>query len=117
MKDDALMAVWEDLRSELKKLRGRNLFRGNEEHLVQKQEIRIHAENRKNELETGMYVLHVTPRTDGLWAERFPDGKVVRVEEFGGDWRAWLRAMVDECRGEDYLRTNSEQADYRKVKS
>jgi hypothetical protein len=114
MKDDALMAVWEELRDELKKLRGRNLFRGNEEHLVLKQEIRIHAENRKNVLVDGMYVLHVTPRTDGLWAERFPGGKVMKVEEFGGDWKAWLRAIVDACRGEEYLRTNSGKADYRK---
>lgn len=110
-----LQHVWEDLRDELRKLRGRNQFRGNEEHLLLKREIRIPMENRGDTLHRSVLILHLTPRHDDLWAEQLPEGTRMAVTDFGGDWREWLGAVVARCRGNAYLHTSSTHAHYRKA--
>jgi hypothetical protein len=114
MKSDSILHVWEELRTELRRLRGQNLFRGNEEHLLQKHQVWLHKENRGSQLKSDYFILHLEPRPEDFWAERSTGGLPLRVEDFGGDWKAWLRAIVDECRGGPYLHTNSQSADYRK---
>jgi hypothetical protein len=115
MNDKAdLLLVWESLRAALRKLRGQNRFRGNEEHLIQQRQIRLHREPRGGQLQPQTIVLHITPRHEDLTAQRLPSGETIAVADFNGDWEAWLAAIVDECRGADYLRSHSSHADYRK---
>ncbi|MBL0017021.1 MAG: hypothetical protein IPP17_11455 [Bacteroidetes bacterium] len=63
-KDD--LGVWEAVRDELRKLRGKNRFRGNEEHLLLRREVRIHRESRGNQLESGVVIIHLTQRLEDL---------------------------------------------------
>jgi hypothetical protein len=114
-----VLETWEAIRDELRKLRGKNRFRGNEEHLLPRQEIRLYRENRGNQLSNQVVVIHLTERMEDLWAEGLSQvsGK---VSEFGTGaiddrWRLWLGAIVDECRGANYLHTESESAPYRKL--
>ncbi len=110
-----IAAVWESLRQALQQLRGRNRFRGNAEYLLHRNEVRLYKENRSGQLQSALIVIHLSPTHAGLWAERKPGGSVTKVADFGGDWKAWLEAIVDECRGADYLHTHADQADYRRA--
>ncbi len=101
------------LRDALRKLRGNNQFRGSETYLMHQNELRIPFENRGSQLVHRAYVLHLTPETHTLWAERLPDHAVRKVADFEGDWQAWLLAIVAECRGDAYLHTQSASAPYR----
>jgi hypothetical protein len=103
------------LRDALRKLRGNNQFRGSETYLMHQNELRIPFENRGSGLTHWAYVLHLTPETDALWAERLPDHALRKVSDFEGDWQAWLLAIVAECRGDAYLHTQSDAAPYRKA--
>lgn len=115
MQSTTKMLVWEELRSELRKLRGQNLFRGNETHLWHKDQIRIPYELRANRTTNGEIVLHVGETMDQCFAERLPQQQRIEISAFDNNWKSWLRAIIDECRGAEYLRTNSKTADYRKV--
>jgi hypothetical protein len=111
--DTKAMETWASLRDELRKLRGMNRFRGNEEHLLARKEVRLIAELRAGRPNTTYFVLHLTDSLAALWAEEFPGGRKITVDDYAGDWRAWLGAIVDACRGAHYLHTSSAQADYR----
>lgn len=115
MHDKADIAlVWESLREGLRKLRGSNRFRGNEEHLIHKLEIWLFQESRGGHLATSYYTLHITAQHQDLHATHHPGGEKIAVADFGGDWEAWLAAIVDRCRGAAYLKSNSATADYRR---
>ncbi|MFM2374960.1 MAG: hypothetical protein RLZZ165_56 [Bacteroidota bacterium] len=108
-----LLEVWEAIRREMRILRGRNRFRGNEEYLWNRKEIRIHDESRRGENTGGLFIVHVTSRPEDLWAERQPGSERRCVSDSGNDWKAWLGSIVDQCRGGQYMHTNSKTADYR----
>ena len=114
MQSTSKMLVWEDLRSELRKLRGQNLFRGNENHLWHQDQIRIPYELRAGRENLGEIVVHIEETMEQCWAERLPQKQRIDISGFEQDWKKWLRAIIDECRGKDYLKTNSKSADYRK---
>ncbi len=115
-KDD--LGVWEAVRDELRKLRGKNRFRGNEEHLLLRREVRIHRESRGNQLESGVVIIHLTQRLEDLWADGLlhVPARVSEMKDGSADenWRQWLGWIVDECRGAAYLHTSSASAAYRK---
>ena len=113
-KNDDILETWVSLRDDLRKLRGQNRFRGNEEHLIDQRQIRLYQEQRAGLLTNAVYIIHLTPRIDDLWAERVPGKVVLRVTDFGGDRLTWLTAIVDACRGAAYARTHSSHADYRR---
>lgn len=113
-KDKNVMEVWEAVRDELRKLRGQNRFRGNEEHLLHRQEIRLHRESRGDQMAHGLVVLHLTPHIEDLWADGLSVGLPAKAADFGGDWKVWLGKVVDDCRGGAYLHTQSGSAAYRK---
>ncbi len=115
--EDEILEVWATLRDALRKLRGQNQFRGNEEHLIELRQIRLYQEPRAGHLSSTVFIIHLTARMDDLWAERFPGKEVLRVNEFDGGWLAWLTAIVDACRGAHYAHTNSSTADYRRAET
>ncbi len=59
-------------------------------------------------------MVHIEETMEQCWAERLPQKQRIDISDFEQDWKKWLRAIIDECRGKDYLKTNSKSADYRK---
>ena len=112
-KDEDFREVWKAIRDELQSLRGQNRFRGNVDHLLLRKEVRIHQENRCGDMKSGQFVVHITSRKEDLWAEQLPAATIHKVSDYEGDWKAWLGAIVDACRGANYLHTNSSKTDYR----
>jgi len=113
-----VLQTWEANRDELRKGRGQNRFRGIEEHLLPMRQLRLFRENRGNQLRHSAVVIHLTERMEDLWAEGLTQVSA-KASQFGtgsidDQWRFWLGAIVDECRGADYLHTQSESAPYRK---
>jgi hypothetical protein len=112
--DPKTMDVWVALRDALRRLRGMNLWRGNETMLLGLGQMRLHQESRDHRTGYKHFVIHLTPTLEALWAEEWPGGRKLSVAaDFAGDWEAWLRAIVDDCRGAAYLHTASDRADYR----
>ena len=110
------MDVWSQLQATLRKLRGKNLWRGTETVILPKSQMRLYQESRGHLLGYKYFVIHLTSEFDKLWAEEFPGGRKRAVAtDYAGDWEAWLGAIVAECRGAAYLHTRSEKADYRQV--
>jgi hypothetical protein len=114
-----VIEVWSAVRNELRKLRGQNRFRGNEEHLLQRREIRLHYESRGAQMKQSIVTIHLTDRLEDLWAEGLTHvpARVAEMESGLPDlvWRKWLGLIVDECRGAVYLHTSSKGADYRQL--
>lgn len=111
----AVLATWEAVRDELRRQRGRNGFRGVEEHLLPRKEIRLRRENRGGHPPVGWVSIHLSPKLDDLWAENPVTGDQWRIEAFGGRLAEWLSAVLEHVRGAAYLHTNSDKADYRKA--
>lgn len=107
------MEIWHTVQGALRKLRGQNLWRGTEEHYIDRLEIRLFAEARGSRLSTVWWKLQLGNALESASATSFPSGNILRVADFGGDWEAWLAAIVAQCRGGAYLHTQSDRADYR----
>lgn len=112
---NAILATWEAVRDELRRQRGRMNFRGQEEHLLPKREVRIRLERRGSGQASGWVSIHITPRQDDLWAEDLGTGEKWTMEALGCRMEDWLSAILAHCRGGNYLRTNSSEASYRKA--
>jgi hypothetical protein len=105
--------IWHTVQDALRKLRGQNRWRGLEEHYIDRLEIRLFAEPRGSRLSPTWWKLQLGNSLESALASSFPGGKILRVADFGGDWEAWLAAIVDQCRGSAYIHTQSDRADYR----
>ena len=103
------------VRDALRRLRGQNVWRGNEVHLLRLHQIRLRQESRAGAIGRKEYLLHITADASQLWAEELPSHRSIKVSEFNDSWEAWLHAIVDACRGGDYVHTNSDNAAYRKA--
>jgi hypothetical protein len=114
MNQDNLMEIWERIRDILRKLRGENLWRGTELHLLPRKQLRLQAENRGSK-ETGKEVLiHLSDAEVEIWAELRPGGEQLYLKDFGHDMERYLLHITGICRGKAYLHTNSKVATYRK---
>jgi hypothetical protein len=116
--DTNTMEVWAAMRDALRKLRGMNLWRGHETMLLQQGQVRLMQESRGSRLAHKHFTIYLTPTLESLWAQEFPGGRKISVEtDFGGDWEAWLQAIVADCRGASYMHTRSDRAEYRHPKT
>ena len=111
---NAVLATWEAVRDELRRQRGRMGFRGQEEHFIPKREVRLRLERRGSGRSTGWVTIHVTAKQDDLWAENPGTGETWKMEDYDCRIADWLSAILTHCRGDNYLRTNSNEASYRK---
>jgi hypothetical protein len=107
--------VWEMLLGALKRLRGRNRFRGNEVQLRPKGELRLQPEYRAGKVVPGFVTIYVTERLEDLQGKAFPDGKQWAIKDFGDDLDKWLGEILAFCQGGPYLHTHSSKADYRRT--
>ena len=117
MDNERILELWERIRDELRRLRGLNRFRGNEVHILPKRIIRIPEENRQGNLQRGEFVIHLTDAESELWAEHWPGGEKLYLKDFEYGLTEFLGRIVDQCRGDHYLHTNSKTAKYRKAPS
>lgn len=108
------MLIWEELRTELRKLRGRNLFRGNETHLWHQNQIRIPFELRASRESKSEIVIYVGDSWTQCKAELLPSKKEILISSYENDWKLWLHAIIEICRDGAYMHTNSKTAEYRK---
>lgn len=108
--------LFDRIRDEIRVLRGQNRFRGNEYYFLAQGLIRIPIENRKSEIQQGYFVIHAKKGEAELWAESVPEGEKLTLREYEMDLGKFVGEIVDRCRGEAYLHTNSSTADYRKEK-
>lgn len=107
--------TWEKIRDELRRLRGLNLFRGREEHLLPKGQVRIPVEPRGNDqMVPGEIIIYLSKTDSELYAVRYPQGDTLKLDEFGMDIRTFMEKIAALARGEGYLHTNSKSANYRK---
>lgn len=113
MANEALESVWIRVRDELRKQRGANRLRGSEVHLLPKRQVRIPIEARKSKLNRSEMVIHLSEVEADLWALVEPDGKRFHIKDYSHSLPEFITALVDECRGEAYLHTNSKRANYR----
>lgn len=111
--DAAKAATWEEVLGELRLLRGRNRWRGTFVQLRAQGLLRIDFEARDGRLRHQAWQVHITDDVSTLWAVRLPDGLRSSAGD-AGDWRAWLRTLVDDSRGKPYLETDSSKAHYRR---
>ncbi len=114
MVNEALESVYIRVRDELRRQRGLNRFRGQEIHLLPKKQIRIPVENRGSKLRRSEMVIHLHEVESELWALLEPDGKRFHMKDYGYRLEEFIGAVVDACRGDQYLHTNSKEANYRK---
>ena len=114
MVNEALEAVWIRVRDEIRRQRGLNRFRGSEVHLLPKKQIRIPVENRGSRLRRSEMVIHLHEVEAEVWALLEPDGKRFHIKDYEYRLEDFIVAVLNACRGEDYLHTNSKEANYRK---
>lgn len=106
--------TWIRVRDELRKQRGHNQFRGREDHLLPKKQIRVEKERRKDGASNGEIWIHLTETEPDLWAESFPEEKKIYLKEFGNKLDDFIAEILRIARGDNpYLKTNSEEAEYR----
>ena len=107
--------IAEKIRKELRKLRGRNLFRGREDYYPQQGLFRIEVELRGEGTLRSEVVIHLMDLEQELWAEILPGGEKLMLKAFEDKMDQFLMAILERCRGEKpYLKTRSKIADYRK---
>ena len=109
-----MVAVWVRLRDEIRQQRGRNQFRGSEVHLLPKQEVRIPVELRGGYPTGSEVVIHLSDLESELWAIQRPEGKRLHIQDFDFSLSSFVAAILEICRGKEYLHTNSKSAAYRK---
>ena len=114
MVNEALEAVWIRVRDEIRRQRGLNRFRGSEVHLLPKKQIRIPVENRGSQLRRSEMVIHLHEVEAEVWALLEPDGQRFHIKDYEYRLEDFIVAVLGACRGEDYLHTNSKEANYRK---
>lgn len=114
MANEALESVWIRVRDELRKQRGMNRLRGTEVHLLPKRQVRIPIEARKSQLSRSELVIHLSEVEADLWALVEPDGKRFHIKDYAYNLPDFVAALVDTCRGDEYLHTNSKKAFYRR---
>ena len=117
MANEALERVWVRVRDEIRRQRGLNRFRGSEVHLLPKRQIRIPVEYRGGKIRRSELVIHLSEVESDLWAMLEPDGERFTMEEFGFELEAFIARLLEVCRGDAYLHTNSRTATYRKGES
>ncbi len=115
MVNEALESVWMRVRDELRRQRGLNRLRGTEVHLLPKRQIRIPVENRNSKLQQSEMVIHLNEVEAELWALLEPEGKRFHIKEYDYRLEDFVTALVDACRGNAYLHTNSKKANYRTI--
>ena len=113
MANEALERVWLAVRDEIRRQRGRSRFRGTEIHLLPKREIRLPVENRRGKLQRSEIVIHLHEIESELWAIQEPDGKRFAISDYNHRLDQWIGKLLDVCRGEEYLRTDVDEAKYR----
>lgn len=114
MVNEALESVWIRVRDELRRQRGMNRLRGTEVHVLPRRQVRIPVENRGSQLQSSEMVVYLNEVEAELWALLEPDGKRFHIKDYGYRLEDFISALVDTCRGDAYLHTNSKTADYRK---
>jgi hypothetical protein len=110
------MEIWERVRLGLRELRGAGEWRGNEQHLIGKREIRLQLEPRGGTLRGKEVVLHLSDAEVEVWAEERPGGRQYYLKDFQHDLIGFLRQLTALCGAGGYLHTNSSRADYRRNK-
>ena len=108
--------IWEKLRETLKLLRGKNLFRGREDHDPEKGTITLERERRGDGEPRGSIRIFFGEKTGGIFAEVLPEKKKIFLNDFEDNLNFFLEKVVSLSRGEKYIRTNSLKADYREEK-
>ena len=107
-------AVWESIREELKRLRGRNLLRGREEHLFSQGLICLEIEQRGAGHAPQELFLRFSDSEQSIIAEHSTSQQKFHIREHDFDLRKFMEAMAEICRNKQpYLRTNSKIASYR----
>ena len=116
MYEDSLMDIWERVRAVLQDLRGAGQWRGNEQHLIKRREIRLQVEPRGSLLNKKELVLHLSDAEVEVWAEERPGGRQYYLKDFQHDLPGFGGHLVALCKGGDYLHTQSDRALYRRAK-
>ena len=107
--------TWEKIRDELRRLRGLNLFRGREEHVLPKGQVRIPIEARGSDRSNqGEIIIYLSKVESELHAIAYPGKEKVKLEDCGMDIGLFMERIAAMARGESYLHTNSKSANYRK---
>lgn len=106
--------LMEQLKADLRVLRGRNLFRGREEYYLDQGLIVLAVEARGEMTAGGEVRIYFTEKESEMRGEKLPGGPTFALTEFGMDTLAFMERAAQLARGEDYLRTNPKNADYRK---
>ncbi|MCB9231258.1 MAG: hypothetical protein H6581_06330 [Bacteroidia bacterium] len=114
MQSEAIAERMDEVRQALRHLRGRNLFRGTDLYLLPKKQVRLQAEARGAARHSGEVVIHLTETELELWAEEVPGSRKFYLKDYEMNLERFLEAILEVVRGNSYLHTNSQSADYRK---
>lgn len=108
----ATTATWEQVDTELRRLRGQNLLRAREERLMPEDRLRLYEEPQGSYLRQAYWDLTITSDPQQLWAQRQPGEQQLRVADLG--WKTFWETLAAALRGrESYLWTQKDQATYR----
>lgn len=102
------------IRESLRRLRGRNQWRGTEIFHEPKGLVRLQAEARGGELRDLEVHIHLQGTEMEIWAETVPGGRKFALKDYKMDVDAFMTDILEVLRGKPYLRTSSSNADYRK---
>lgn len=116
MYEDSLMEIWDRIRAALRELRGAGEWRGMEQHLIGRREIRLQLEPRGGTLRGQEIVIHLSDAEVEVWAEERPGGRQYYLKDFQHDLLGFVRHLTLLCKAGGYLHTNSARADYRRKK-
>lgn len=112
---EARMDQWEQVRDELRSLRGKNLWRGVEQHLLPQLQVRLQGEWRgegKRRLEA---IICLGETEADIRVSVYPTGECLQINGDHPTLKALVRGVVEKMGGGNYLHTNSKSASYRKT--